>query len=279
MGKGEMASVIERQPLYTIAGVTPTVCDLMGVPRPALSAAEPFAPVIERIKAQCGLTRVDKCLIYAPDALGTRFIGKHPDIFAAVFGNAPVTIELRSMLPPKTPVCFASMFTGALPGAHGIRMYDKPVLTCDTMFDALIRAGKRPAIAAVRDSSIDLIFRNRDLAYFSEDYDPQVTARASKLLKSDQHDVIVAYHQEYDDTLHATTIESERSMAAARHHVADFVRLCEAFNDHWKRYDRLIVFAPDHGGHDEQITGHGAHGDDIPEDMLVTNFFAAHRGV
>ena len=41
-------------------------------------------PVIERIKAQCGLARVDKCLIYAPDALGTRFIGKHPEIFAAV---------------------------------------------------------------------------------------------------------------------------------------------------------------------------------------------------
>jgi len=251
----------------------------MGVPRPATATADAYAPVIERIREQCGLTRVDRCLIYAPDALGTLFINRHREIFAEVFGRAPHTIELRSMLPPKTPVCFASMFTGALPESHGIRKPERPVLACDTLFDALIRAGKKPAIAAVRDSSCDMIFRSRRMDYYSEEYDQQVTARAIALLKSDRPGLILAYHQEYDDSLHATAIESGRSMAAAKRHVADFVRLCAACDDHWKQYDRLIVFAPDHGGHDDPVTGRGTHGKDIPDDILVTHFFAARRGV
>jgi hypothetical protein len=37
------------------------------------------------------------------------------------------------------------------------------VLACDTVFDALVRAGKKVAIVAVRDSSIDLIFRDLKL--------------------------------------------------------------------------------------------------------------------
>ncbi|MRR09209.1 hypothetical protein EG831_03805 [bacterium] len=262
---------------HTIAGVTPTVCELMGVAPPALSTAGAFAPVIERIAAQWGTVRFDRCLVYAPDALGTMFLEGHPDILAAVCLLAPLRVDVRSMLPPKTPVCFASMFTGAEPPAHGIRAYQKLRLACDTLFDAMLRAGKRPAIAAVRDSSCDLIFRGRDMDYFSEEYDPQVTDRAIGLLRSDRHDLVLAYHQEYDDSLHASGTASGPSLAAARRHVADFARLCAACDEAWRGHDRLAVFAPDHGGHDDPATGRGGHGDDIPEDMLVTHCFRAGR--
>ena len=121
-----------------------------------------------------------------------------------VVSASDVQVELRSMTPPKTPVCFASMFTGAPPEVHGIRKYERPVLTCDTLFDALARAGKRAAIVAVRDCSMDIIFRSRPIDYFTEDYDPQVTERALELVRDGNHDFIVAYNQEYDDTLHRT---------------------------------------------------------------------------
>jgi hypothetical protein len=252
---------------------------LFGITPPAASSAKPLETVLEEIKFRYRLGKISKCLIYAPDALGSLFINKHQELFAPVIELAPVSIELRSVFPPKTPVCFASMFTGAPPEIHGIKLYERPVLSCDTLFDALIRAGKKPAIAAVRDSSIDLIFRGRDMAYFSEEYDPQVTARALRLLESDEHDFIHAYHQEYDDSLHATSIESGRSLTAAHNHAASFVELCAAAHDRWKHYNHLVIFAPDHGGHDEQVTGHGTHGEDILEDMLVTHFFAAGCGV
>ena len=43
---------------------------------------------------------------------------------------------------PVTPVCFGTMYTGAQPAVHGIQKYEKPVIQIDTIFDALIRAGK-----------------------------------------------------------------------------------------------------------------------------------------
>ena len=66
------------------------------------------------------------------------------------------------------------------------------------------------AIVAVADSSIDRIFRNRNIDYFSEIYDKQVTSRTIQLIKANVHDFIVAYHQEYDDALHRSTPESKQ---------------------------------------------------------------------
>ena len=57
------------------------------------------------------------------------------------------------------------MFTGALPEAHGIRQYEKPVLEFDTIFDSIIRAGKRAAIESVDDSSIAKIFLEQNIDY------------------------------------------------------------------------------------------------------------------
>ncbi len=39
-----------------------------------------------------------------------------------------------------------TMYTGAQPAVHGITAYAKPVIKIDTIFDALIRAGKNPLL-------------------------------------------------------------------------------------------------------------------------------------
>jgi hypothetical protein len=165
------------------------------------------------------------------------------------------------------------MFTGAPPRVHGITVYQKPVLTCDTLFDALIRAGKRPAIVAVANSSIDLIFRDRQMDYFSERYDPEVTQRTVELLRAGEHDFILSYHQEYDDALHATSPKSESSMRAAGNHVSAFAALAETARSAWAEHDHAVVFAPDHGAHVDIETGAGTHGQDIPEDMHVRHCY------
>ena len=74
------------------------------------------------------------------------------------------------------------MFTGGQPANHGVRQYERPVLTCDTLFDVLIGASKKLAIVAVADSSIDLIFRSREIDYFSEPNDSIVTQRTIDVL-------------------------------------------------------------------------------------------------
>ena len=189
--------------MQDLRSLAPTICRLMQVAPPALAVSEPFTELLSRSD------RVDKVLVYCPDAFGTHALERFPVLHERLRRASTHEIELSSIFPPKTPVCFASLFTGGTPEQHGIKRYERPVLSCDTVFDALARAGKKVAIVAVRDSSIDLIFRERPIDYFSPTYDPLVTSQALDLLKANQHDVIVVYHQEYDDLLHRTGPFSE----------------------------------------------------------------------
>lgn len=268
----------ENGPRDSIQGVTPTLCRLFGIKPPALCAAPPLDLVLRAAQEKLGGARIARCLVYAPDAIGDHLRAGYPALFAELARIAPIAASLHSVFPPKTPVCFASMFTGAAPADHGIRQYEQPVLQCDTLFDALVRAGRRAAIVAVADSSIDRIFRGRDLNYFSELYDPEVTARAIELIVADRHDFILAYHQEYDDVLHETTPFSDAAALAFRRHVEAFGELVEAADRHWRRHDRVVVLAPDHGAHLDRSSMTGAHGDDIPEDMELTHSYRLTGG-
>ncbi len=254
--------------MHTIASVTPTLCRLMGIEPPKVCTAPPLEPVLA-----FGPVRAECVLVYGADAIGRIFLDKHPDLKKRLVAASDVQVELRAVFPPKTPVCFASMFTGALPEVHGIRKYERPVLTCDTLFDAQARAGKRAAIVAVKDCSMDIIFRNRPIDYFTEEDDAAVLQRTLLLVEADQHDFIVSYNQEYDDTLHATRHDGPEAVAAAARHVETFVRLWQATEERWAGHDRALVFVSDHGAHFDSVKGKGDHGDDTPEDMDVVHFW------
>jgi len=165
------------------------------------------------------------------------------------------------------------MFTGATPNQHGIKQYEKPIINCDTLFDALLRAGKRIAIVAVKNSSIDCIFRNREIDYYSKHYDPDVLERVHSILESNKHDVILAYNQEYDDVMHATGPFSDEAIYAMKNNLSGFIRLNRYFDKYWNQYPRVIVFSPDHGAHLNHSDGRGTHGEDIPEDMEVNHYY------
>jgi hypothetical protein len=150
-------------------------------------------------------------------------------------------------------------------------------LTCDTLFDALLRAGKRVTIVAVQGSSIDRLFRNRAIDYFPEAYDEQVTTRVLSLLSLNAHDLVVVYHQEYDDRLHETHPFSERCVQAMSNHVQSLQELATACRVAWARHRYAVVMAPDHGAHKDEATGRGDHGLDIPEDMEVSHWYGVYE--
>jgi hypothetical protein len=261
----------------TIQSVTPTLCRLLGIPPPALCNSQPLNKILNNSQKVLNGSNAQKCLVFAPDAIGNQLYELHPSLFAPVIGAASEEASLQSVVPPVTPTCFASMFTGAEPAQHGIQKHDKPVLKCDTLFDALVRANKRVAIAAVKGCSIDRIFRDRAMDYFSEDYDPDVTMRVLSLLKADQHSFILAYHQEYDDKMHTTTPFDPEAIQAARNNIAGFADIAEAFDRYWSKNDRIIVFAPDHGAHLDPAKGKGTHGIDIREDMELKHFYGFRK--
>jgi hypothetical protein len=262
-----------------ITSVTPTICEVVEVPRPAISTDRTLTGVVRAVRENIGTGHVERCLVFAPDAIGRSLFRERIDRFSPVLERAPHMAELRSVVPPKTPVCFASMFTGAMPEGHGIRKYERPVLTCDTLFDALARAGKRVAIVAVKGSSIDTIFRQRKVDYFSEDYDKEVRSRAIGLIEADRHEFILAYNQEYDDEMHRNGPRSPEALRAMDNHIRTFQELTDAVDRHWGGHDRLIAFTPDHGAHDEKDGPRkGDHGQDIPEDMEVVHLFGVGKG-
>jgi hypothetical protein len=250
----------------------------MGIAPPAICSVPPLDGVLGAKRSAVGDAAITRCLIYAPDAMGEHLLRVDPSFFEAALRVAPIRARLRSVTPPKTPVCFASMFTGADPAAHGIRRYEKPVLRADTLFDALIRAGKKVAIVAVADCSVDIIFRERAIDYFTERYDGEVTVRACELIEADRHDLVLAYHQEYDDRLHETEPFAPRAFLAARAHIDSFVKLSAAIDEHWSSHARAILFAPDHGAHCDPVTGRGDHGEDSAEDMEVGHFYGIRPG-
>ncbi|MEZ0374205.1 MAG: alkaline phosphatase family protein [Candidatus Sericytochromatia bacterium] len=267
---------MQKNSVPSIASLTATLCRLMAVTCPEEQLAPALAEVLQAQQTVLAGRSVQKCLVFAPDALGKHLYRYDPGLFAPIRAHCPLSAEVEAEMPSVTPVCFGSIFTGLAPQAHGIVTYAKPVLSCDTLFDFLARAGKRVAIVAVADSSIDKIFRNRPIDYFSEPYDQDVTDRTLALLAADSHDFILVYQQEYDDTLHEQTPFSDQAIQAVRNHGRDFEILARAAGEAWKADDHLLVVTPDHGAHIDPENGLGDHGLAIPEDLEVIHYYGLY---
>jgi hypothetical protein len=123
---------------------------------------------------------------------------------------------------------------------------------------------------------MDIIWRERELSYFTEDDDAAVARRSLELLARDEYDVLVSYQQGYDEWLHQTQPRSPECLAEMRRHIDDFVRLASAARQRWAGRPHALAFLPDHGSHIDPATGLGTHGEDIPEDMELTHFWAVN---
>ena len=142
----------------------------------------------------------------------------------------------------------------------------------DTVFDALLRAGKKPCIVSTGHDSMSMIFREREMEYYIVDTPDEATAKALELIAADQHDLIAVYNGNYDGTMHKFGPESPEALSALRHNIAAFDTLANAVQAHWTRHRTLLAFAPDHGCH--EIDGDcGSHGLDMPEDMRIIHFY------
>jgi predicted AlkP superfamily pyrophosphatase or phosphodiesterase len=258
--------------MYSLDSVTPTICELMNVRPPKGSTTN----IISEVTSEAMNNTIKKALLYAPDAIGEWLFQAHRYEFKDVIKEAPIQVKIQSMNPSSTPVCYSSMFTGLKPEEHGITKYMKPVLKVETLFDTLAEAGKKVSLVAVKDCSIDLVFRGRDIDYYTEEYDPQVNERVLQLLEETDYDLIVAYNQEYDDVMHKSTPTSPEALKAFRRHLETFKMLADAFNKRYRSDNRVIAFLPDHGTHVDPETGKGTHHTDSPEDMKVRHFWGIY---
>lgn len=258
---------------HSIGDLTPTICALLGLTPPETCGGEAIASVVDHAHRLTGeVGQIKRALIYCPDAVGEKHRKLYPDLLARVEKLAGFRFLSTSVMPSVTPVCYGTIFSGASPKVHGIQKYEKPVLTVRTLFDVMADAGLNVAIVAVNGCSIDSIFRKRQVDYYSTRTDEIAFKITRKLIAEKEYDVIISYYTSYDHLSHKTGPDSAESVQALTTSVEYFEQLVADIDEHWKGDPRVAVWTPDHGNHPIDATS-GAHGENIPEDMLVNHFY------
>ena len=230
---------------YPLKHFAATVADCMSLPLP-----EEYAPSIPWLTA---LLRerlggdADRAVLYHADAVGQYIWQKYTSLFAPVYAHTSLALPFVSTVESVTPVAHASMYTGLDPEGHGIQTYVRPQLTCSTLFDELIRAGKKVAIIAQTDSTFLHVFAGRELDYFERATPIEIQETALELIASDHYDVISIHTFEYDNAAHHFGPESKQALNAISieaqgfHDIAEkFRAVAEIEKSHEERYRKLL---------------------------------------
>lgn len=262
-----MADHYNKYNLKHFAGI---VADCM-----ELSLPETYAPgipwVSDMLKERLG-GPADKAILYHADAVGMHIWQKYTHLLAPVYKYTSMALPMESTIESVTPVAHATMYTGLDPEEHGIVTYTRPQLTCSTLYDELIKAGKKPAILCMADSSFVHIFKGRDMDYYEVTNATEIEEKALELIASDKYDVISIHTFDYDDAAHAFGPESKQGLNAVAHEAEVFQHIAEGLKQYEGKYRILLTYSPDHGQH-EVLGGTGTHGSKMPEDMNIVHFF------
>lgn len=256
--------------MYQMKQFAATVSACMDFPLP-----EAYAPGIgwaaEQLKKRMG-GPAERAVLYHADAVGMHIWQKYTHLFAPVYAHTTLALPMLSTVMSVTPVSHASMYTGLDPEQHGICTYVRPQLTCDTLFDQWVKAGKKVAIVAQLDSTFLHIFKGRDVEYYEGQNAVEVQEISLRLIEKNAYDIISIHTFDYDNAAHAYGPESKEGLNAISLEAEGFDRIAKAIKAHYAGKPTLLTYSPDHGQHLVE-GGRGAHGSKMIEDMNVVHFF------
>ncbi len=250
------------------------LCEVMGVTPPE-TAAPACEELVDYVREAFGGKKADRIFMYNPDAIAEWVFEKYPHLMKEVTRRCALELPFCTVMPSVTPVCFGTMYTGAQPEVHGIRGYVKPVIKIDSIFDAMLRAGKKCAIVSTAGDSLSKIFLEREMDYFFYPTLEEVNAKAAELIVRDEYDFLVVYNGNYDTIMHKFGPESVEALSELRANSEAFAMFDALISEHWSKHNTLVGFAMDHGCH--EIDGDaGSHGLDMPEDLNIVHLYKAH---
>lgn len=253
-----------------ITAITKSLCMAMNV-KPPDFARESVTALDDFVRESTSGKGVDRVVIYNPDAIGEWIARRYSRLIPEMM-NVALVVPMLSVFPPKTPVCFGSMYTGAMPSEHGITHYEKKQIIIDSYFDALMRDKKKVAIVSVKAQSMDILYRGRDIDYFSVKNDSVAVDKGIELITQNIYDVIIIYNQEYDDMLHRTHSKSLFAKRALKHYNESFRRIKDVVKEYYSGFNTLVGALTDHGSHRSKYIL-GTHGKNIPKDMNILHFY------
>jgi hypothetical protein len=263
---------------HSIADMTPTVCAAAGIRSPKTAGANKIDAVLTGIAEDFEGRSAEKVFIYCGDCIGDILLQNHPEDFEACLREADSVILSTNVMKTVTPVCFATIFCGAGPEVHGIKVYEKPVVRAETLFDVFLEAGKKVAIISQAGNSVITIFRERNIDYLDFPTDEEAYEKSLQALKENDYDLIVLHDCEYDTIMHQFGTESEKAAKAHRTVLDRWLNVVKATDEAWKNYDRLVLFVSDHGSHTPDGSSNGVHGMDIRDDAVVNHFYRWRAG-
>ena len=267
-----MSEKFNETSLDTIAGA---LCEMMGIESPE-GAAAGNEEMLSYANEVFGGEKADRILMYNPDAIGQWLCEKYPYLIKETEERTDLKIGFAAPMPTVTPVCFATMYTGTQPEAHGIRKYERPTLKADTVFDCLIRAGKKGAIVSHRNCTFANIFKERDMAYFPCAKVEDIHAKVCELIIEDKYDFIAIHAANYDTRMHKCGPESIEALSELKVNTAAYGIFDSLVKKHWKQHNVFIGYAMDHGCHEVEGDA-GAHGLDMEEDVNILHFYKAYK--
>ena len=247
----------------------------MGI-EPPVTAAKANPDLVEFVDKAFDGRKADRIVMYNPDAVAQWIYEKYSWFCASAKNVSDVEIPLSTVMPSVTPVCFATMYTGVQPEIHGIKTYAKPVVKTDSLFDALVRAGKKVALVTYSSCSLSAIFLERDIDYyhFPDGRIEDANAKVMELITRDEYDFIAVYNGNYDSVMHKKGPESPEALAELRLNSSIYTSICRLVESNYKNHDTLVGFAMDHGCH-EIDGGCGSHGLDMDEDINIVHLYKA----
>jgi predicted AlkP superfamily pyrophosphatase or phosphodiesterase len=243
--------------------LAPSLCAILGLRPPRESekeASEDFCEI---------LTPTKSVLVVVFDGFGIATMERHHDNYP----NLDLLVErnfvkIRAVQPPKTPVNFATMGTGASQENHGIDQKTDP-LKIETIFQVLDEGGMTSCVAGRQTGSPANLFSRMvtypEIAHTNKD--AEVLALVMGRLDESSPDLTLVQFLDIDNAGHKSGPFGVESSRAVRNTDLKLGSLIRGFAGR-----ASIVVLADHGQHEvvgEDGTCRGKHDGSSEEDFVV----------
>jgi len=244
---------------YSMTSIAPTISKLLGIRPPSQSAGEIIVEIVDDMHRQEMLAAV----VFDAFGIATwkRYEKLTPNFNLIAQNNL---LHIRSVLPAKTPVNFATMVTGTPSDVHRIRDRSE-TLNVETIFHVISEASGKSAAIGRANSTVGILLSKfadyNDVA--ASDLDDEVFQIAARILEEKEPNFILMQLLDVDDAGHSFGLESDSFRTA----ISDIdSHLGKLFPYLAKGGYGLMVLA-DHGAHQSGVKAN--HDGSVEDDMIV----------
>lgn len=203
----------------------------------------------------------DKVIVIVIDGMRKeRFYEANTPFLDGLKENGTEYLNMETVYPARTVVCFSSMFTGTYPFEHGItsNMVWRLGIKTESIFDSLRKVGKRGRLLGIAHlvDSMGSDVETVTAVMHKDKADPNMLARARKIMKEQDPDLFIVQMIGTDQVGHSRGVLYDdyiEKIEEADALIKDFV---EWLDQEGKMENTTLVICADHG----QADGIGGHG-------------------